>query len=99
MAQHINAAAVQLAVTTSSASVQLPPSSLNGVEIVNIGTAPAYVACGGSGVTASATTNRVVQPNWPRIFMRNTGDLFIAAITASGTATLVITPCSSDEQA
>ena len=100
MTQHINQPAVQLSVTTSSARVAMPLSSLNGVEIVNVGTAPAYVASGDSTITASATANRVVHPNWPRIFARGTTDpanSYIAAVTASGTAQLTITPCSSDE--
>lgn len=97
MAQHINTPTVQLACTTTSARIQLPLSSLNGVEIVNLGTAPAFVASGDSTVTASATANRVVHPNWPRIFARKPDDQFVAGITGSGTATLVITPCSADE--
>lgn len=101
--QHINMPSVQLACTTTTARVQVPVSSENGIEIVNIGTSPAFVAGGDGTVTASATTNRVLQPNWPRIFFRGQGvdpaNYYVAGITASGTATLVITPCSGDENA
>lgn len=98
MAQHVNSPSASISASTSSARTAYPASTLNGVEVVNIGTSPVFVASG--DVTVAATSaNRVVHPNWPRIFLRNPNDTHLAAITASGTATVYFTPCSADETA
>lgn len=81
---------VSLAVTTSTANVALGPGATQVVQ--NIGSAPAYLKFGGSGVTA-ATTDTLLLPGgcWPfGAGIANVSD-HLAAITASGTATLAIT--------
>lgn len=98
MSQHVNAPSASISATTTSARTAYPASPLSGVEIVNLGSATVYVASGDSTVTAT-TANRPVHPNWPRIFYRKPEDTHLAAITSTGTATVVFVPCGPDEYA
>jgi len=83
---------VSLAVTTTSASVAmlLVPDSEHQVRLYNAGSATVFVNRGGSGVTA--TTSNMPLPAGAVEVLTYTGSAtHLAAITASGTATLYAT--------
>lgn len=81
-----------LSVTSVSSNVALGSSGLNrGAIITNTGTGTAYVALGGSTITAT-TSGFVVLPGATIFLGLNTNaNTYLAAITATGTATLSIT--------
>jgi hypothetical protein len=77
-----------LSVSTTSANVALP-SGAPYVNIYNTGTAPAYWQMGASSSVTATTSDDVIQPGaW--VSVANVGQTYLAAITASGTATLNI---------
>lgn len=82
-------AAVELAVTTSSASVALPVG-VTSLRIANAGAVGAFVRFGVAGVTAATATGMYVPPNTVEAFEADRALTHIAAITASGTTTLNI---------
>lgn len=102
MAQSANAISVVIAATATSQNVQLPASSLNGIEVYNTGTIPVFVQTGATNaVVATTTTSRVVMPgNLPRIFQKgNENDQFVACIgSGAGPTNVYFVPCSSDEK-
>lgn len=78
-----------ISVTTSSASVAIPTSNGNQVRIVNESTDTiAYIAFGDSSVTA-ATTDMPILASTAEAF--TVSGTHVAAITASGTATIKVT--------
>jgi hypothetical protein len=78
------AAGTPLSVSTSSSRVALPAGTT--VVVYNTGSSAAYVAFGGSGVTA-ANTNDLIQPGSWAAFAPGSAT-YLAAITASGTTSL-----------
>ena len=81
--------AKSLAVTNASASTALPTTGGNlTLFVTNIGTAVAYVALGGVSVVAT-TSSPPIQPGQAVAFGQGANS-YIAAITASGTASLLL---------
>lgn len=88
---NVNSPTVPLAVTTTSASVNLPNKGPL-VLVSNIGASPAWLASGTTAATAVASTgNGLCVPNGQTFYMRlNPTDGVLAAVTATGTTTLSI---------
>jgi hypothetical protein len=84
---------VTLPATTSTARVNVSPNSGLTALVYNTGAVTVYVAAGGSGVTAS-TTSTPVPPG--SVYALTLGSsTYVAGITASGSATLLVTPGTS----
>lgn len=90
---------VSLAASTSSSRVQFNLTAPGGNEeptarVYNSGTGAVFIRFGDVTATASATTDAPIAPGATEIFRVSggTAEQYIAAITASGTATLYITP-------
>lgn len=90
---------VNLAVTSTTGNVALPGRvSYNKLQVrlYNAGGATAFVNCGGSTVTASATTDIPIPAGAVEVmtldFPATVTTPYIAAVTSAGTATLYITP-------
>lgn len=90
---------VVISATTSSSNVALPASTIAfpAVTVFNKGSNDAYVALGGSGVTATTSSVVVVAGTSYTFWVNSPGsgvaggpNTYIAAITASGSATLVV---------
>lgn len=63
------------------------------LRIVNIGTVATFVKLG--GVTVEATNNDfVLAPNEAVLISKGSNYSHLAALTASGTATVYVTPCT-----
>lgn len=87
---------VNLSVTTSSARVAktaLPGGSAapHEVRLVNVSSVVIFVEFGDSTVVASASTSYPLLPNTVEAFQMSAAQTHIAAIAASGTATLYAT--------
>jgi hypothetical protein len=82
---------VSLAVTgtTGRVSYQATPTHPN-VRIYNSGTVAAFVACGDVNIVATTGSGMPVAPGTVEVI--GCGQTYIAAITASGTATIYLTP-------
>ncbi len=76
------------ATTTSGFSAIFPHANL--VRVVNVGTVASHIAFGPTGVVA-ATTDLALGPN-EVVVLQKGGAAFVAARTASGTATVYVTP-------
>jgi hypothetical protein len=81
---------VSIAATTASANVAIFGNSNVGY-VVNIGTVPTHIAFGGTVAVAATTADMVLGPNESRPVQKG-GATFMAARTASGTATIYFTP-------
>lgn len=81
-----------ISATTSSSAVTLGFQS-NQLLITNTSaTIPVYVTAATSGATAATTTSMCINPFESRVITKPRDYLSVAAITASGSATVVITP-------
>lgn len=87
-----NSSTAQIAATTSTGSVALGGSGPQ-IEVTNEGPNTAFVAFGGSGVTAAAATGYPVLAGQSKAVSsgKKTSVTHAAAITASGTATVYFT--------
>lgn len=86
------AGTVNVAATTTTASVALPLVSRDQVMVTNdAGGSLAFVAFGDSTVTASAATSTPVLPGAAYVFTINPQQTHMAAITGTGTATVYAT--------
>jgi hypothetical protein len=83
-------ASATLAITTSSANVQLPSGSGTRFLLQNSGTAPIFFATGGSTVTATASSTPLLGGE-AKVFTLDPSATYIAGIVGTGTATLYIT--------
>lgn len=84
-------ATVNIAATTTSARVQIAPIATPGeYRIRNGGSVDVFFREGDSSVTATTTTDMSLSAG--AIEILTFGSTHLAAITASGTATLYITP-------
>jgi hypothetical protein len=87
-------ASASLAVGTTSGNVAIPGSFASSqrrtVRLFNDGAVTTHVEFGASGVTASTTTSMALAPNSVEVFAPQNGHTHIAAIAASGSATLRI---------
>ena len=82
---------VNISVTTSSARAQVSAFAAPGeYRIVNDGAVAVFFREGDSGVVASITTDMRIPAGALEVL--TFGSTHVAAITASGTATLAITP-------
>lgn len=82
---NINAPAVNLSVTSTSANVALPNRGAY-IVITNYGTNPAFVAVGDSTVTASATTSICIPAGAQTTFTLSGNPTHVAAISSSTTS-------------
>lgn len=83
---------VDLAASTSSARVALPTGDPGSLRITNPGSVTVYVTFGTSTVTATTTAGMDLPPGTVESFRVPTNATHIAGITASGTATIRLTP-------
>lgn len=82
---------VSLTVTTTTGSVQFQPTPTGpNVRFYNTGAVAAFVVCGDSGITATTVTGIPLAPGTVEVLA--CPGTYIAAITASGTTTVYITP-------
>ena len=79
---------VNIAATTSTGNVTLGIGAV--VRVYNAGTVPVFIKFGIAGVTA-ATTDMPIPPGIVEVFTEPSGATTVAAITASGTATVYFT--------
>lgn len=91
MPAHVNRTSASISGTVSSARAAYPQSDDNGVLVYNSGIVPVFVNSGDVTVTA-ATTNQFVPAGATRYFERKPTDTYLAAITASSTATVYFVP-------
>lgn len=90
VAPFVPSGTASVAVTVASGSVALAGAG-NSVELQNDGTVTVFVKLGGSAVTA-AVTDYPILAGASKIIGRDPGQqTYVAAITASGTATLYAT--------
>jgi hypothetical protein len=83
---------VNVAATAASANVQFQPSASSpNVRVYNGGTAPVFVACGGSAVATSVSTGMPVAPGVAAVFA--CAQQYMAVITATP-GTVYFTPGS-----
>ena len=90
-------ATATLAVTAASANVALNRSGANQVLVLNLGDAEAFVDFGDSDKTAATTDTPVPAGGWIMLSIPPAAT-HLAAITASGTATLRATPGDGEFQ-
>lgn len=95
----VPAATVNIAATTSSSRVQVLTSgviqSTNGTHVVrvyNTGSVPVFIEFGNSTVTASTTADAPIAPGSVEPFHVYPYETHVAAITASGSATVYFSP-------
>lgn len=91
------AATVNLAVTSSTGRVQVfttTPSIVSEpvIRLYNAGTVAVFVNFGDSSVTAALATGIPIAPGSVETFRVDSTQVYVAGITASGTATLYATP-------
>lgn len=87
------AATVNLAVTTTTGRVQVLASARRrNFRIFNAGSVTVFVELGGSTVAAVATTAIPVAGGASLVLNNSGSNTYVAAITASSTATLYVTP-------
>lgn len=92
--QPFNNTTVNLAVSTSTGNVALPARSTNGenVRLHNAGSATVFISFGTSSAATAATATGMPLPSGAvEIFSCSPTVTHIAAITASGSATLYAT--------
>lgn len=81
-----------LSATTASANVAVAPANTyNTIRIVNLGVVPVYINFGTASTVAATISNMCVLPGSVELFFIDYLITYIAAITASGNATLNIT--------
>jgi hypothetical protein len=87
-----DATTVTLSVSTSSARVAVQPSGfrLRYWRLYNAGDATVFITSGASTVTAAVATGMPIPAGAVEVIGSN--NAYLAAITASGTATLYATP-------
>lgn len=83
-------ATVSLSATTTSSNAAVY-GACNTVRVVNIGTVASHVAFGSAEALAATTADFVVGPN-EAVEIHKGGATRVAARTASGTATVYVTP-------
>lgn len=94
---HANQPSASISASTSNARTAYPANAnQNGVRVYNAGSVPVFVKSGGSSVAAT-TSDQFVAPGATVIFARDPNDTYLAAITASSTATVYFEPCSPVE--
>jgi hypothetical protein len=82
---------VTLAVTATTAKVQVQPSGNNkSIRVFNSGTVPVFIACGDSAITATTAAGMPIAPGTVEIIGCTV--THIAGIAASGTASVYLTP-------
>jgi hypothetical protein len=81
---------VTLAVTGTTARVQVQASSGVNIRIFNSGTVPVFIVCGDSGSVATLATSMPVAPGTVEII--GCGQSYIAGISAGTAATVYLTP-------
>lgn len=86
--------AVDLAVSTASARVPLPARSPDSIRVTNPGSVTALLRFGDGTVTAATSTGMDLLPGTVETFRVPAGYTHVAAITATGSTTLRITPGS-----
>ena len=89
-------ATVNIVAATTTANVQRTGSGAPSpvaveVRFYNAGVVPVFVNFGGSGVTATLAAGMPIAPGATEAFGLEPSQTHVAAITASGTATLYIT--------
>ncbi len=82
---------VSISASTSSASATVSNTTANQLVITNASTALAFIRTG-SGVVTALTSDLPVLPGAAIVISRKQEDTVIAAITASGTTTIYVTP-------
>jgi hypothetical protein len=83
---------VTLAVTGTTGRVQVSPSSVRSLRVYNAGTVAAFIQCGGDNTVVATTAAGIpIAPSSVEV-LGCQGATYVAAITASGTATLYLTP-------
>ncbi|MDE2104512.1 MAG: hypothetical protein KGL39_45170 [Patescibacteria group bacterium] len=86
---HVNNPTATISATTTSSLTAYPQNNNSaGVYVSNSGTVPAFLQSGGSSVVATVGGGQVVLAGQTAYFLRNPDDTHLAAITASGTATV-----------
>lgn len=87
------AGTVSVSATTSTASTSIAAGDVQNpcIRVYNAGTVVAFVTWGAGSATASATTCTPIAPGWSEVFYKANADT-VAAITATGTATVYFTP-------
>jgi hypothetical protein len=83
-------ATVTLSGTTTSSNAAILGPAQN-ARVVNIGTVASHIAFGGAVGLAATTADLVVGPNESVVLFKG-GATYVAARTASGTATIYVTP-------
>jgi hypothetical protein len=91
-----NATTATISGSTSSARTAYPAGNNNGVRVYNAGTVPVFIRSGDSTVAAT-TAGQFVPPASTVIFEKLSTDTHLAAITASSTATVYFSLCSSQQ--
>jgi len=86
------AGTVSVSASTSSGSVSLGSTVRHQVRVHNAGTGLVFVEFGTSAVTAATTTGIPLAAGATEVFTVSQTDTHMAAITASGTATVYATP-------
>jgi hypothetical protein len=84
------ASTVTISVTTSSVATALPVISAQ-YRMYNAGAVPVFFNFGESGSTASVATATPIAPGAVEVFSPPSGSTHVAAIVASGSATLYVT--------
>lgn len=87
MTVHVNEPSASISVTTTSARTAYPAGNRNAVMVYNTGTVPVFLRSGSSSVAATTSGNFVPAASY-RLLEKNPNDTHLAAITASGTATV-----------
>lgn len=84
---------VPLACTNASASVTLSPAAIasNGIRVYNSGTVTAFIRATTGASTAAIATDMPIPPGLVEVLSKGVCDT-ISGITASGSATLYLTP-------
>ena len=95
----VPASTVSLSATSSTSRVEVLTTSViqntNGTHIIrvyNAGTVAVFLNFGTVAVTAAVATGMPVAPNSIEVFFVHPTESYVSGITASGTATVYITP-------
>jgi hypothetical protein len=78
--------------TTSNAAIT---ATCNALRIVNIGTVATFINLGTDNTVAATNNDFVVGPNESVVISKGANYSYIAALTASGTATVYVTPVTA----
>ena len=97
MAVGINAPSETISATTTTARVAYPISGKKFVRVFNEGTTTVWLASGDSTITAVAKSGQFLPGGKSAVFQHNENDTHIAALMASGTATIYVSPCEANE--